>query len=224
MNLILAINKKEYIIFSEKREINFGDIINNINDIKIKIYSIFLKEENIFQSIFNEYEEKIKDLINELNNEKEYYPLIENTAFNNELNKILKAINESTVTIYNRVYNSSIKSNQNLNSLFEDIKNNNEENVNQMIQITNSNIDSFINSNKNNLDILYDSWNEFYQNIIPILNNFQTQIENDHSFNFDIGLYYNIKDEIKYILYIFDNFFDHLKKSLNSEENKFKKY
>ena len=224
MNLILAINKKEYIIFSEKREINFGDIINNINDIKIKIYSIFLKEENIFQSIFNEYEEKIKDLINELNNEKEYYPLIENTAFNNELNKILKAINESTVTIYNRVYNSSIKSNQNLNSLFEDIKNNNEENVNQMIQITNSNIDSFINSNKNNLDILYDSWKEFYQNIIPILNNFQTQIENDHSFNFDIGLYYNIKDEIKYILYIFDNFVDNLKKSLNTEENKFKKY
>ena len=130
------------------------------------------------------------------------YPLLEN-VFKLELDRILNIVNVTTTTSYFNLNNSTISA---FSDILQQIKNLNNEYVNKIKTSLIDTIQVFLISNKNNLDILYESWEEFHKNIIPELNNHKEEFKKNSSLTFDLGLYYNIKDILSSILSIYQNF------------------
>ena len=81
-------------------------------------------------------------------------------------------------------------------------------------------IDNFLSLNKENIDILY-AWKEFYDNSISEFNILDELFEDNKHLTFDLGLYYNIQDEMNNVVNIFAKFIENLNTSLNEEESNF---
>ena len=220
--MFLEINEESIILFSEQKQTNFYKILDNIYYIKEVIYLILIDEFSSNRQIFDEYEIKIKEQLNRLYIDIPFQPQIDSNYFIKELNKILYLIKDSISNNFNYVYENTSNAIDKYNDLLSTIQSNNEQYI-QLIKTTlNSSIENFTSINKGNIDNLYDSWIKFYENISLELEKRNEELNSNQTFTFDIGLYYNIKDEIESILNIFQNFIINLNNTLNIEHNKFK--
>ncbi len=219
MKMIFDYNGNKTVIFSEKKETFFKKISLNIYEI-LELYYLFIHDKmNLIQSIFNENELKINEMLNQLNNSISNIPKIQN-IFSNELNQVLIKINQTIFNTYNST-NEIVKSISNSINLLPQIKNGNENNVNNIKLIYNSSVETFYNTNKDNLNNLFISWTTFNDKIIEELNNIETQSNNNSSFIFDVDLYYNIKESIYLISKLYKDFDNNTLNAIDAEQTKF---
>ena len=68
MKMIFDYNGNKTVIFSEEKRTTYKEIIDNIRDISLKTYVICYHKTKSIQSIYNEYELKINEMLNQLNN------------------------------------------------------------------------------------------------------------------------------------------------------------
>ncbi len=213
-------NGKLYEVFSFEKSTNFNEIIENIQFIIKQIYIILVKDKNIVQPVLNEFELKIKEILDQFYNEIKILPQLNKEEFTNELKRIILIVNETTINKYNEIYESSIKANQEYNKILTDIQNNRENFVSSIKTISSEAVVDFIENNKNKLEILFNEWTKFYQNIIEELEENKKDLNNS-IFRLNIGFYYNIKDEMDDIINIYKEYGKNIENSLRIEHEKF---
>ena len=222
MEMYFEVNGEQIKIFGETKHTSFNQIADHISTI-ISRANILLSSQNkegLIQTIFNKYETNISSLLTELYNKIENYPILKD-EFDPESNRILKVINESTANCYNYAHENSSETTNQLNEILNKTKNGSEENIKKIIDISSTAIDKFLSLNKENIDILYNAWKEFYDNSIPEFDVLDELFEDNKHLTFDLGLYYNIKDEMNNVENIFAKFIENLNTSLNAEESNY---
>jgi hypothetical protein len=223
MQMIFEINGKPTTIFSKEKETSFNKIIDNIRVILRRVYIVLSQEDETLQPVFDEYETKIKALLDQLHNDIKDYPSLVN-KFKPELDRILDVVYTSTTTAYSNLDRASITSVTAFSNLLQEINVGNNQYVNSIKTSSTNAIDTFLSSNQANLNTLYSSWTNFHKNLLTELNKHKQVLQTNSSFTFDLGLYYNIKDIMSSILSIYQNFESNLKNALNIEKNKFEVY
>lgn len=222
-SIVFDVNGERKTIFYNEKETNFHRIIDGIKNVTDVVYLQLLKQDDTLAPIMKEYENEIKKKLGQLSEDITDYPKIVN-VFDEELNRILNVVNESTSNCYNAAHDAA----RDVTNYFADLLQSTDEGTHETIKKINEYstqaINNFITSNKKNIKNLYDAWKEFYNSANPHLENKKELFSTTPNLVFDLGLYYNIKDEMRSILAIYQKFADNIEKTLNDEKTNFEVY
>ena len=223
MDLIFEHDKIKENIYTKTKKTNFDNISKHIYNITQQVYNILIDNNDTLKPIFNEYENKIGEKLVILNNILSEYPEVTN-VFDEELKRILRVVNDSTAVCYNAAHGNSSVATYEFEQILYKIKNNELDFINQISSSSSLSIKNFLTENQYNLSKLYEAWKEFYTKSTNELSLKTNLLKTNPYLQFDIGLYYNIKDDMKSILNIYQNFINDLSDTLNIEKTKFGVY
>jgi hypothetical protein len=223
MKMIFDVNGKSETIFEEVRETNFHDISDNIRTITRYIYANLEDEGKVrIPNILTNYAQKIEEKLVSMNNEFNNNPTLKKEVFTQELRRIVEVVSKAIAQSFSTALEKTNSTTSFYYQLFADIRNGKEENSNNIESTSIVAMNEFIELNKQNLKTLETSWNDFYTKANEELAYRIQQHKTNKSMTFDTGLYYNIKDKMKSIVKIYQDFTNNLIASIDIEKTKFK--
>jgi gas vesicle protein len=214
-------NGKVYKILNKEKLTNFYNILTNINNILIEIYIALYEDSKTVQPIFDEFQSNITNSLTQFYNDIKILPQLKTEEFKYELERILLKVNETTASTYTEVYQNINNATKEYNTILTNIENGEESFVTSIKTNSSNIVEDFIEKNKDNLDKLFEVWTQFYNDVIPELEERKKDLTNNPNLTFEIGLYYNIKDEMNAIINVYKEFVKILENSFNIEDEKF---
>ena len=216
MKIIFNLNGEETEILTVEEKTDFNSIIQNINKIMENAYLVIKEIESNITLTLNELQLKVDEEIQKLSDLLSNIK-VNNTVFYEELKLLLTFVNETTANCYNICWENTNKTNETFVLLEEDIKNNKIGNVESIITNYQSSLENFLILINDNVTSLYEIWNEFYTNSSKQLDILITKIKNEERITIETGVYYNLKDLMKRIVNIYENFNYNLLQSIKDE-------
>ena len=212
-------NGEETSIMNETIFSNFNDIYKILNQLTKDVSNLI--EKNIIKpinSIYSDFSNDMNKEINSLNDKFKKFP-----KFSNQFKDIFKDIDEqiqkSTHNIFNQVSKNSDSIIKELNQISESIKENKENDYNDLINISNKAFDEFFKYQFEEIDKIYEESKTFFSKVIESI---EYQKKNSfHGINFDITTYYDIKKTLKELIYTFESFKERINEAISFENDSY---